>query len=175
MKQHATFLACAAALALGGCGAAAQSRARPQVAAAQCEALHDVDRQVEQVYGAGQIARVEPLHRQRFVARAVQPKYVAGARLYVPAQQGFSAPYLDRVLSCHAAASTSAHANDPLRAPNIESIAVVPSGQHFVVTIAGRDQAAGREIYQRARSLVEPEGQVEVRQLSDASDPRANL
>jgi len=166
MKNLGALLAAGLACAAIGCASAAHPQANTQIASTQCSGLADVNSQVADLYGAGQLARIEPLHREQFFARAVQQKYVAGAQLYVQAQQGWSAPYLDRVLSCHAVSQSSAHPNDPLRVANIESIAVTGRGPYFVVTIAGADRAAGKEIYQRARALRDPSSQVEVQQLS---------
>jgi len=171
MKNLGTLMVAGLALAAGGCASMAQPQANTQIASTHCASLQDVDRKVADLAGAGQVARVEPVHRQQFFARALQPKYVAGAELYVPAQQGWSAPYLDRVLSCHAASQASTHPNDPLRVANLESIAVKASGSHFVVSILGKDPAAGKEIYQRAQALRDPAGQVDVRQLSARDVP----
>jgi hypothetical protein len=166
MYLHRAALAVGLAAALGACGAASQTQGTTQVAGARCGALVDVERQVADLYASGQVERVEPLYRQQFVARAIQPRYVAGAKLYVPAEQGWSQPYLERVLSCHAASQATLHPNDPLRVDNIDSVDVATSGAHFVVTIAGADRTAGKQILQRARALQAPSSKVDVRQLS---------
>lgn len=175
MKLHSTVVAAGVACMVAGCGAASQSQAKSQVASSQCAGLTDSDRQVAALYAPGSIERVEPLQRKVFLARAIQPQYTAGARLYVPAQQGMSGPYLERVLSCHAASSADVHPNDPLRVANIESVDVTTAGPRFVVTIAGADRAAGRAIWERAQALREPSTQVEVRQLSTAPSTSSNM
>jgi hypothetical protein len=177
-KESAMYLRKAAfaiglACALGACGAASQTTGTTQVASARCGALSDVERQVADLYADGHVQRVEPLYRQQFVARAIQPRYVAGAKLYVPAEQGWSQPYLERVLSCHAASQATLHPNDPLRVDNIASIDVATAGAHFVVTVAGADRTAGKEIWQRARALQAPSSNVDVRQLSALGQPSA--
>lgn len=174
MKLHATVLAVGLTSILGGC-AASQSQAHSQVAASSCAGLSDVDRHVAELYAPGQIERVEPLQRREFLARSIERSYVAGAKLYVPAQQGVSQPYLERVLSCHAAAQTSQHPNDPLRVTAIESIDVSTAGSRFVVSIAGANRSAGKEIWQRARALHDTSSQVEVRQLSATPGPSRDM
>jgi hypothetical protein len=175
MRRHGIVMAVGLALAIGGCSAAAQSRANPQIAGIQCEAIPDLDRQVAELYTPGNVHRVEPTYRTQFVARAVQPRYVSGAKLYVPAQQGVSQGYLERVLSCHAASQAGSHPNDPLRVANVRDVDVEARGQRFVIQIEGADRRAGGEIYQRARALRDPSTEVEVRQLSSAPNVGANL
>jgi hypothetical protein len=175
MRLLSTFIAAGLACSVGACAASSQQRAATQVAGSQCAGLSDSDRQVAELYAPGQVDRVEPLYRQEFVARAIQPSYVSGAKLYVPAKQGWSAPYLDRVLSCHASSGASVHPNDPLRVDNVRDLHVGSAGQHFVVTIAGADRAAGKEIWQRARALQDGSTQVDVRQLSAAPDATSKL
>jgi len=177
MNLHSAAIAVGLTCALGGCSAASQTRTHTaaHVAGAQCTSLTDRDRQVAELHAPGQVTHVAPFHRQEFVARAIQPRYLAGAKLYVPAQQGFSEPYLERVLSCHAAAKTTVHPNDPLRADNIRSIDVTTAGSQFVVTIQGSDRRAGKEIWQRAKALHEPSSEVEVRQLSARGDEATKL
>ena len=175
MQRQGIVMAVGLALAIGGCSAAAQSRATPQVAGVQCGAITDLDRHVAELYTPGNVSRVEPVYRTQFVARAVQPRYVSGAKLYVPAQQGVSQGYLERVLSCHEASQSSAHPNDPLRVANVRDVDVQARGQRFVIQIEGADRKSGGEIYQRARALRDPATSVEVRQLSSAPESGAKL
>jgi len=166
MRLPSTVIALGLACVVGGCGAASQSQAKVQVAGSQCSALAGVERHVAELYAVGGVERVEPLERQVLIARAIQPRYVVGARLYVPAQQGTSQAYLQRVLSCHASSGANVHPNDPLHASNLRNIDVKTQGQRYVVSIEGADRAAGREIWQRARALRDSAAQVGVRQLS---------
>jgi len=171
MKKLGAFMAAGLVCAAVGCASAARPQANTQIVGAHCAGLEDVNRQVADLYRAERVEHIKPLYREQFLARAVQRRYVAGAELYLRPQQGWSAPYLDRVLSCHAGSDTSAHPNDPLRVFNVESVAVRARGPHFIVTIAGVDREAGEEIYQRAKALRDPSSQVEVRQLSARTLP----
>ena len=175
MRLHSTVIAAGLAGVVAGCGAAAQSQATTQLSSSQCAGLTDSDRQVAALYEPGSIERVEPVRRQVFLARAIQPHYTSGARLYVPAQEGMTGPYLERVLSCHAASSANVHPNDPLRVANIESVDVTTAGPRFVVTIEGADRAAGRAIWERAQALRDPSTKVEVRQLSTGPSASTNM
>jgi hypothetical protein len=166
MKKLGAFMVAGSICAAVGCASAGGPQANTQIASAHCVGLEDVHRQVADMYRADRVEYVKPLYREVFVARAVQRKYVAGAELYLRPQQGWSAPYLDRVLSCHAGSEASVHPNDPLRVFNFERVVVRARGPHFIVTITGVDREAGEEIYQRARALRDPSSQVEVRQLS---------
>ena len=154
------------ALAAAGCGASAQHARSTQLAGVQCAQLTDLDRQVANVYAPEKLSRVEPMYRTELITRAVQPRYVSGARLYVPAEQGMTEGYLTRVLTCHAASQAATHPNDPLRVANVRSIAVKPQGQRLVISIEGADRKAGKEIWQRASALRDPSSRIEVKQLS---------
>jgi len=164
-------LACAAA----GCGASAQTRAHTQIAGANCSGLADADRQVAELYAPGNVEQVEPLYREEFRARAIQYRYVAGAKLYVPASRGMNEAYLERLLSCHAASSSDVHPNDPLQHARVKNVDVSTAGQRFVIAIEGRDRADGHEILNRARALHGQSTSVEVRQLSSASAAPSQL
>lgn len=166
MKLHGTILAVGITGLLGGCAATAQQQASNHIASAQCASLPDSDRDLAELYAPGRVTRAEPLVKKEFLARAIQREYTAGAKLYVPAQRGVTQPYLQRALLCHTASQAALHPNDPLRVHNLESVSVATSGHNYVVTIAGADKAAGKEIWQRARAITNASGQVEVHQLS---------
>lgn len=175
MSRHSIVMAIGAAVLAGGCGAAAQANAKTQVAGVQCSGLQDVDRQVAALYAPGNVQHVEPTYRTEFLARAIQPRYVSGAKLHVPAQQGMTQGYLERVLTCHAAAQNALHPNDPLLAQNVRDVDVQTRGQRFVIQIEGADRASGKEILQRARALQDSATRVEVRQLSDATSAPSRM
>jgi hypothetical protein len=139
------------------------------VTGANCAGVTDVERQVAALYAPGNIDRVEPVYRDEWKARAIQLHYVAGAKLYVAAPAGVSDAYLDRVLSCHAAAASSTAANDPLRAAAVKDVRVSTLGQHFVIHVEGVDREAGQAILQHAEALRDQSARVEVRQLSMSS------
>jgi hypothetical protein len=169
MNLHSTILAVGITGLLGGCAATSQQqRAENHIASAQCASLPESDRDAANLYEPGRVTRVEPLVKKEFLARAIQREYTAGARLYLPAQRGMTQPYLERALVCHTASQAALHPNDPLRVQNLKSVSVATSGHSFVVTIAGADKAAGKEIWQRASAITNGSGQVDVRQLSAA-------
>jgi hypothetical protein len=163
--RQSMVMAFGVAVLASACGAASQRPETTTVAGVQCEGV-DVGQQVAQLYAPGNVERVEPLYRTEVLARAIQPRFVSGARLYVPAQQGMTQGYLERVLSCHAASSSSAHPNDPLHAANVRDVDVEARGQRFVIDIHGEGRSAGKDILERARSLRDGSSNVEVRQLS---------
>ena len=169
MKLHSTILAVGITGLLGGCAATTHTQQTANhIAGAQCASLPASDRDAANLYEPGRVTRVEPLVKKEFLARAIQREYTAGAKLYVPAQRGLTQPYLERALVCHTASHAALHPNDPLRVHNLKSVSVATSGHSFVVTIAGADKAAGKEIWQRASALTSGSGEVDVRQLSAA-------
>lgn len=168
MRKNSVFIGVCLALAVGGCGASSQTQASSQLAGVQCASLADVDRQVAEILAPANIDRVEPVYRTEFLARAIQNRYVVGADVHVPAQQGMSQGYVERVLTCHAAAHADGQSNDPLTVANLRDVDVTPRGQRFVIRIEGSDRASGKAVYERARALHERSTNVEVRQLSAA-------
>jgi hypothetical protein len=152
-----------AALALG-LGLAGCASGHPQgptsVAMLDCANLTSP---AADLYGPGKVKHVEPTYRQEFLARAIQPRRLVGANLYVPAEPGMTPAYAERVLACHASASGPAQANDPLRVDGAK-VRVSMAGPSMRIAITGKTHDAGREIWQRAQTLVRD--QVTVEQLS---------
>lgn len=168
MKAH-DMLAIGAALTLWGCAATQQPAGQTAlVAKADCAGLSD-DATVATLYRPGNIAKIEPTYRQEFHARAIQPVYVSGARLYVPAERGMTDVYLERVLSCHVTSAASAQPNDPLRAGRIADVDVDERGPMMRIEITGTDRSAGKAIWERAQALYQQRGDVSVEQLSSLS------
>ena len=163
MRLYGTITAVSLAAALAACGASAKQQ-RIQVAAGSCTGM-DGNRAATELYGNGKVARVEPLQRQVFLARAIQPTLTYGAHLYVPAEAGMHEAYLERVLTCHAArgAGSAKLANDPLLVPGVERVAVSAQGPLMRISVEGRDARAGEAIWKSARSL---HGDVSVEQLA---------
>jgi hypothetical protein len=172
MRHYGTLTAVSFAAALVGCGASVQQQ-NPQIAASACAGLEGT-RSAAELYGQGKITKVEPIRRQVFLARAIQPTLTYGARLYVPATADMHEAYLQRVLSCHAASrsGTSALANDPLRVPGVVSVKVDAHGPLMRISVEGKDQSAGEAIWHSARSL---HGEVSVEQLAAGDAPGASL
>lgn len=175
MRKNSVFIGFCLALAVGGCGAAAQTQTSSRLAGVQCASLSDVDRQVAQILAPENVERVEPVYRTEFLARAIHNRYVVGADLHVPAQAGMSQGYVERVLTCHAAAHADGQSSDPLTVANLRDVDVTPHGQRLVIRIEGSDRASGKAVWERARALHERSTNVEVRQLSAAPRSAQNL
>lgn len=154
-------------------GAQHTARALPELSA--CRGLSDLDQRVAQVYDVARVRRVSPIYRKHFLARAIQPRYLHGAELYVDAEAGVSQPYMQRVLSCYAEARSGGHPNDPLSAEHVESVNVRTQGSHYVIAVTSSDRHAAKQIWQRARGLVQPRSHVEVQQLSEGASHSAEL
>lgn len=155
-------------------GCAANTPQHSQALSHNCNALGDVSGQVADLYANG-VSAVKPVEQQIFVARAIQPKVVTGAELYVPADKDMNGAYLDRLMSCHASSRVaSAHPNDPLRVDGVERVDVDEVGSNFRITVTGSDRAAGRAIWQSAQQL-HGGGNVSVQQLASATPPHSAL
>lgn len=151
---------------LTGCAASTSSQPTATAANQRCSTLGDVSAQVTDLY-ANNVTSVKAVRETQFLARAIQPKYTAGAELYVLGAQGLNEAYLDRLMSCHASASAaSAHPNDPLRVKGVERIDVDAAGSHYRVRITSSDRSAGKAIWQRAQQLQSSDS-VQVQQLAD--------
>jgi hypothetical protein len=166
------FVVSSAAFALvaAGCGAAAQHTQSARVAGLECGGLADNEAQVAQLVSPDRVRGVEAVHYQRVYWSGPQNDHVIGAKLYVPAEPNMNEAYLERVLSCHAAGTTAANPNDPLRVEGVSSVDVRSQGQRYEIVITGVDKRAGEEILQRAESL---QGQVGVKQLASAKNRAA--
>lgn len=170
MTWRETGLAAAIILTGAACGASNQQASTTTlVQGASCERISDLDQQVARFYKLAHVRDAQPLYTQRFLARAIQPRELIGAELYVDAEPGMNQPYLQRVLSCHAAGSGKALPHDPLRAQNVRALDVRAQGHQFVIAVTGANREAGREIWQKSQALMEAAGTVEVQQLSAAA------
>jgi hypothetical protein len=167
MKIRNLMIAAAGCTSLLGC-AHAQTSPKAQLATAQCGELSTAEREFARTETLPRVERVEPYKRNDMRTRATQQlTYTAGARLYVPAQQGWNAPYLERVLSCHAAANENGSPNDPFQVAGVSHVNVDAHGSRYVITVAGKSREAGSRIWQRAESLRDQNTNVDVRQLSE--------
>jgi hypothetical protein len=160
------------ALAAAGCATTGGQTLTSQ-APSQTQPCSDLQERVAQVYHPSQITAARPVYRTRFLARAAQPRFVAGAELTLPAEHGVTHPYLQRVLGCYAASANELHPNDPLAHPNVHAVRVESRGSSFVIEVTGRDSASGRQIWERAKALTAPSGSVEIQQLSAAETAAA--
>ena len=161
MRIRSTLFAFGAALALAGCASSQQAKPS-QTALSDCSGLGE--RTATDLY-AGKIKHVEPIHRQEFLARAIQPRYVSGANLYIAAEPGMTRAYLERVLTCHATSGASSLQSDPLRADGVVKIGVSEVGPSMRIAVEGGDRRSGADIWERAVALRNQQGAVSVQQL----------
>jgi hypothetical protein len=168
MRIRSAILALAVAATAAGCATTQQPRS--VAGGADCSGLDGAA--LAGLYAPDKVRKVEPTYRQVFLARAIQPRYVSGARIYVPAEPGMHEAYLERALSCRAASLRSQHATDPLAVEGVTDIDVRAVGPTMRISIMGVDRSAGRAIWDRARAL-HRQGDVSVEQLAAAADARA--
>lgn len=144
-----------------------QEEPRSVASGASCSDLKGSEALLTELYKPGAIYRAEPIEEQVFRARASQSTRVMGASLEVRAEPGMTAPYMERVLACHAASGNSAHPNDPLAPKNgrLAELSVKESQFGFTVDVVGDSPKSGQEIWQRAEVLTSQGGTVEVEQV----------
>ena len=164
-------LALGIGLLMGACAGAQQKPAQVNVANLDCRGVS-----ADAVDQLASVKKVETLYRTEFRARAIQPRFVSGAALHVPAQPGISAAYLERALSCHAAQTASNDGRpNPLRVAGVEKVQVRESGAMMRVAITSHDTNAAKEIVKQAKALQNAQGDVSVQQLSAAVGQRTAL
>lgn len=130
--------------------------APPSVAAgASCQELAANDATLSHFYQPGTVYDARRVKERVFKARANQPIVTRGASLYVKAEPEMNAPYLRRVLSCHAAGKADMSPNDPLRPSSgaVTELAVRESRNGFAVDVLSDDPKVGEEIWKRAQSM----------------------
>lgn len=158
-----------AALPLSILALACSSQGEPKTIAtgASCAGLEDSQATVAELYKPGTIYKAEPIKEKVFRARAAQPTHVMGASLKVRAEQGMSAPYMERVLACHAASGGAVHPNDPLfpQAGTLAKLSVEESKFGFNINVVGDSRKSGEEIWKRAEMLTGQGAHVEVEQV----------
>jgi hypothetical protein len=79
-----------------------------------------------------------------------------------------SAPYMQRVLACHAMSGNSAHPNDPLvpQTGHVAELSVKESQFGFKIEVVGDSLKSGEEIWKRADLMTSRGGNVEVQQVA---------
>lgn len=75
-----------------------------------------------------------------------------GAEVVVPATQGHSEAWLERVGRCQAASLAGQDSDHPLAVPGVD-VKVHRAGPNFVVQLTGHSGDAGREIAERVERL----------------------
>lgn len=152
-----------------------QNEPKSVASGAACTDLGAAEDVVANFYAPGSVYDARPIRETVFKARAIQPVETMGASLYVKAEPGMNSPYLQRVLSCHAASGAEAHPNDPLHPSQgaVTQLAVREAKHGFAVEVRSDDPAVGREIWKRAESLSQGQGSVAVEQV--AAGPHTSL
>jgi hypothetical protein len=177
MSLKVTTIVAAAAMALAGCSTTTAPDALSGTTTPNlCSGLPDTSATVSELYASGGAYGAEPVYRREFLARAIQPRRIAGATFSVAPEPDTNAAYLERVLTCHAlAGSGEAHPNDPLRAAGVRHVGVKQVGPAYRVVILGTDHRAGGEIWRRAQTVVGDDVRVEVEQVAAVDGTDAAL
>ncbi len=148
---------------------ACSSQGEPQTVAtgASCSSLEGSEETLAELYKPGAMYTAEPIKERIFRARAAQPERVMGATLKVRAERDMNAPYMQRVLACHAASGQGAHPNDPLvpASGTIAKLSVEKSKFGFNIQVTGQDPDMGEEIWQRAEILTNQGSRVDAEQV----------
>jgi len=100
-----------------------------------------------------QVFDAKPIRKKPPHVKAIVPKQTMGAKMYLNAKKGMTKEYLQRAAMCDAKADTPTYQYDPLRVDGIKSFRVYSAGGAFVISVMGKDQRAGKEIWQRAKAL----------------------
>lgn len=152
-------------LAALGCAAAASTAPREANAApsggptadASCAGLATEVRQTSLFAQSGSIAAVTPLvGKWQSANRKVSFTRPAGAAVVLRAQPAMTAPWLERVATCHAAqyaSAADAPTWDPLVPPGAR-VRVVPVETGYSVEITSDDPEVAKEILRRAKAAL---------------------
>jgi deferrochelatase/peroxidase EfeB len=162
-----TTLALAFALSAFGCANSATPAASPSASLACTQLPAESNQLLTNVLTPGATYGAQALTERRVIARAHQPTVVVGAEVHMPAPQGVTKEYLERVLTCHATTGVAAHNADPFHPSNgsVQDIAVKSSGGALAIQIRGNDRASSQEILNRAKSLTTPATNVTIEQV----------
>jgi|SRR6185369_1547683 len=98
------------------------------------------------------VTQVQPLHVSERYGRGTVER-LAGARVFVQAEPGLTAEWLQLSLQRHLAGMNGSMANCALDAKDVQ-VKVVSAGPGFSVQITGKSAAQGQEILRRAQLLV---------------------
>ena len=157
--SFALVAAAASGLCLLSC-ASSSSRLEKQIATAAAERDQFCDEDGDQA--AADVLRAvesaEPLYVNVRLGKTWDTRLL-GARLWLPAREGWTAQWLERTLRCHEASSALqrefAPAADPFWLPDSwVDIEVVPDRGAFVAILRVNRVDEGRQVYGRARDFV---------------------
>lgn len=158
---------------------ACSSQGEPRTVAtgASCASLEGSQETLAELYKPGTMYTAEPIKERIFRARAAQPERVMGATLRVRAEREMNAPYMQRVLACHAASGQGAHPNDPLipASGTVAKLSVEKSKFGFEIDIVGQDPKMGEEIWQRAELMTNQGARVEAEQVGGLTERKSSL
>jgi hypothetical protein len=98
------------------------------------------------------VTKVTPLRVMERSGRGASERLV-GAQVFVQAEPGLTAEWLQLSIQRHITQMNSAMPNCPLDAKDVR-VSVNSAGPGFAVQIAGKDAAQAKEILRRAQSLV---------------------
>ncbi len=170
-----TLIALPASLLLLACST--QEAPRTVATGASCSSLSGSEETLAELYKPGAIYSAEPIKERIFRARAAQPERVMGATLKVRAEADMNAPYMQRVLACHAASGKSAHPNDPLLTSSgtIAKLTVEESKFGFTIDVVGENPETGAEIWKKAEVMTGQSTSVEARQVASKSESGTTL
>jgi hypothetical protein len=175
MSTQRTILVAGFVLA-AGCASTQASRPSTQLAASHCGDLTERDARTASTLAAHNVERVEAIHATRYFNGQDHALHVTGANVYVAAAPGVSDAYLERVLSCYAAAGAGQPSGtDPLRVAGVSEVRVRSHGPSFEIAITGRDREAGEQILQQARALERSGGEVQIRQIAQSPSARTSF
>jgi hypothetical protein len=155
-----SVLAAALGLCWLSCASTGRSKLEKQIATAAAEREQYCDEETDQavpdVLRAVQSA--EPLYVNVRLGKTWDSRLL-GARLWLPARQGWTSQWLERTLRCHEASSALQRqfaAADPFWLPESwVDIEVLPDRGAFVALLRTNSVAEGRRVYARAQEFVE--------------------
>ncbi len=167
---HRSILAIAIALAGVSITSPAPAHANPSARSASarvasaCAGLSE-DEVAQPLFG-GRLDVVRSRALRTSGAKAVEPRKL-GVELFVRAEPGLTARYLERLATCHVAryeASLASSHVDPLAVSGVE-VRVRESGTGFVVQIASERRSTANAVLERATAL---DGRTSSRAVADA-------
>jgi len=103
------------------------------------------------VFHAHRVTKVTPYRAQLYVGRGT---VLRGANLFVPAERGLTAEWLEKQVRSHLAAMESkGMPNCPLDVAKVQ-VKVISGGPGFWVRLIAPDTATGREVLRRAELML---------------------
>ncbi|MGD0674906.1 MAG: hypothetical protein ABSC94_05770 [Polyangiaceae bacterium] len=133
-----------------------EARRLRSIEQAACADVPEADRDEGPLSPRTHIVALELLRERPYPKEMLQ---LAGVAMYLRAAPGQTEQWLDRVLECHLAHHAVVGARMPNRASPLfvddVRIALSSTGDGFRIAITTHDEAAAREVVQRAKSLVE--------------------